>query len=132
MNNNETLTSNEAVAREVKTWMVRTNVKTTDLADAFGIGRAGVSKKLRGEAAFSIEDLLKTAGLMGISLSELLGESILNAKIPTTTELSTDGEKKIAPIGFIPNGATYEMVASTEPVLAGVGPAGLEPATKGL
>lgn len=48
MNNNETLTSNEAVAREVKTWMVRTNIKTTDLANAFGIGRAGVSKKAQG------------------------------------------------------------------------------------
>lgn len=68
---------------------------------------------------------------MGISLSELLGESILNTKIPTTAELSNDGEKKIAPIGFIPNGATYQMVANTKPALAGVGSAGLETSTKG-
>lgn len=83
-------------------------------------GALAYLKKLRGEAAFSIEDLLKTAGLMGISLSELLGESILNAKIPSTA-LSNEGEKKIAPIGFIPTGATYQVAG-----------AGFEPAASGL
>ena len=122
MRTTEILTSNEAVAREVKTWMARTDTKTADLATAFGIGRAGVAKKLRGEAAFSIEDLLKTAGLMEISLSDLLGDSILNAKIPTTAENSNDGDKKIAPVGFIPTGATYQLVAG----------AGFEPAASGL
>ena len=65
--------------------------------------------------------LLRIAEFFQLSLAELLGEGVLKAKIPTTTQLSNDREKKIAPVGFIPTGATY--------VVAG---AGFEPAASGL
>ena len=118
MKTNEILTPNQAVAREVKTWMARMDVKKVDLAHVFGISQAGVAKKLRGDSAFSFEDLLKVAGLMGISLNELLGESILNTKIPSSTENNEEGDKEEAPIGFIPNGASYDVVAGARFELA--------------
>lgn len=114
------LSPNQVAGREIKTWMLRTNTKQKDLAALLEMTQAGVSKKLRGEAAFTLDDLLKIAGFFELSLAELLGDGVLNAKIPSTA-LSNEGEKKIAPIGFIPTGATYQVAG-----------AGFEPAASGL
>ena len=128
----KTLTINEAVGREVQLWLKRGNLTQMDAANLLNLTQGTISAKLRGRSPFSLQELLSLAGVLDISLSDLLSDGILNAKIPATTELSNDGDKKVAPIGFIPTGATYQVVTNTEPVLAGVGPAGLEPATKGL
>lgn len=117
------LSANEVAGREIKTWMLRSGSKQKDLADLLGISQAAVSKKLRGEAAFTLDDLLSIAGFFNLTLTELLGSSVLNAKIPSNAEYSNEGDKKkVAPIGFIPTGATYEVVAGR----------GFEPLTSGL
>lgn len=119
----DSLTTNQVISREIKSWMGRYDLKTIDLANLLGITHAGASKKLRGEASFSIEDLLRVASSLNITIAELLGEGILNAKIPSNAEYSNEGDKKkVAPIGFIPTGATYEVVAGR----------GFEPLTSGL
>ncbi|MFW0168748.1 helix-turn-helix domain-containing protein [Rothia sp. P4278] len=114
------LTPNQVAGREIKTWMLRTGTKQKDLAELLEMTQAGVSKKLRGDAAFTLDDLLKIAAFFDLSLAELLGEGVLNAKIPSTAP-GSEGEKKIAPIGFIPTGATYQVAGT-----------GFEPVTSGL
>lgn len=118
----EMITPAEAAGKEVKIWMTREGVTQKELANILGVTQASVSEKLRGKIAFNLNDLVTISAAFGISLGELLGDGILNAKVPVPALHGRFGDKKIAPIGFIPTGATYEVV----------GPAGLEPATKGL
>ncbi|MFW0110526.1 helix-turn-helix transcriptional regulator [Rothia sp. P13129] len=110
------------VGREIKVWITRAGIKQKDLAQTLGLSSVSISEKLRGKTLFSLEDLIVTAGMLGITLGELLGENIINAKIPSTAMINNEGEKKSAPIRFIPTGATYHVVAGT----------GFEPATSGL
>ena len=112
----------QVAGKEVKIWMAREGLTQKNIAEILGVSQASISEKLRGKIAFNLNDLVVISAALRLSLGELLGEGILNAKIPTTAELSKDGEKKIAPVGFIPTGATYQMVAG----------AGFEPAASGL
>ena len=52
--------------------------------------------------------------------------SIVNTKVPAPSYIEEKGKKKVAPIGFVPNGATYQII------LVRVRPVGLEPTTCGL
>lgn len=123
MNNEKNYLSMPAVVgREIKVWITRAGIKQKDLAQTLGLSSVSGSEKLRGKTLFSLEILIVTAGMLGITLGELLGENIINAKIPSTAMINNEGEKKSAPIGFIPTGATYQVVAGT----------GFEPATSGL
>lgn len=69
-----------------------------------------------------MNELLSIGGILNLSLSELLGDSFLVSRVPTSEYMEDEkGKKKVAPIGFIPNGTTY--------LVAG---AGFEPAASGL
>ncbi|MBF0807110.1 XRE family transcriptional regulator [Rothia nasimurium] len=130
---NALITSRHVLAREIKSALARAEMPQSKLADALSISSGSLSDKMKGRVAFSFDDLLTIAGTLGLSLDELLGEALTNQRVPSPSYFEDEkGKKKVAPIGFIPNGTTYQMVANAEPVLAGVGPAGLEPATKGL
>ncbi|MFW0120210.1 helix-turn-helix domain-containing protein [Rothia sp. P5764] len=115
-----TLTPNQVIANEIRAWMARTGLKQVDLAEALQISQGSTSEKLRGKIAFSLNDLLIISGVLGITLGELLGEGIINAKIPPVSIAA--GDKKNAPFGFKPNGASYQVVP----------PLGLEPRTQGF
>src|SRR5699024_4444640 len=52
------------------------------LAQELGLGRAAIVKKLAGDQSFSLEQLVLTAAAFDITLGQLLGEDILNAKSP--------------------------------------------------
>lgn len=117
----QALTINEAVGREVQLWLKRGNLTQAEVAKLLHLTQGTVSSKLRGRYPFTLQELLTLAGVLNVSLADLLGGGILNTKIPTTTENSNDGEREIAPIGFIPNGASYEVALL-----------GLEPRTQGF
>ena len=113
--------------------MARAELTQQDLAQIIASSQSAVSERLRGKKEFTLDELLAIAGAMGISLRELLGENIVNAKLPAPSyiEANGQGKKKVAPIGFIYKGATYEIVPEQKvPWL--VGSVGLEPTTKGL
>lgn len=74
--------------------MLRTNTKQKDLAALLEMTQAGVSKKLRGEAAFTLDDLLKIAGFFELSLAELLGEGFLTQKSPPLLNSAMMGIRK--------------------------------------
>ncbi|WP_425543341.1 helix-turn-helix domain-containing protein [Rothia amarae] len=97
--------------------MARRGLNQGDIARILGVTQSSVSEKLRGKIAISITDLITIAAALEISLADLLGEGILNAKIPSTVT-NNEGNKEEAPIGFIPNGASYDVVAGARFELA--------------
>lgn len=125
-----TLTSKQVIAREIKSVLGRFDLSQRDLAKVLGVTPAGISDKLLGRSSFTIDELLIIAGHFGLSLEELIGDALVSTRVPEPTYVEEKGKKKAVPVGFIPTGTTYHMVAPNE--LTSVGPAGLEPATKGL
>lgn len=120
--NKQLLTPRQALAQEVRVWMSRAGMKQTDLSALLGITTASASRKYNGATAFTFEELLAVAGHLDISLGELMGDGILNARIPKSEVLVGNGKgQKNAPVGFIPNGASYEVTLL-----------GLEPRTQGF
>ena len=127
-----TLTMQEAVAREIRGALAKAGIKTQgEVAEILGVARSGVSVRLNGQQEFTTGELMTIAGALGLSLSELLGEDIVNTKLPAPTYTEEKGKKKVAPIGFIPKGATYDIIPGDEASRL-VGSVGLEPTTKGL
>lgn len=73
---------NRLVADEIRSWMARRRLHQAWLADVLGLSQAAISKKLRGDAPFSVTQLLQLAGALDLSLSELMGQSLVNEKVP--------------------------------------------------
>lgn len=108
--NKQLLTPRQALAQEVRVWMSRAGMKQSELAELLGVSLGAASRKYNGSSVFTFEELLAIAGHMDISLGELLGAGILNARIPKSEVLVGNGKgQKNAPVGFIPNGASYEV-----------------------
>ena len=96
------VTENERVGREVAAWMTRYNLRQADIAEILGFAQRNVSKRIRGEMPFRIDELLAIARYMGISLSQLLGEGIVNEKNPHPVELDGGSATLVAGGGFEP------------------------------
>ncbi|WP_369127254.1 helix-turn-helix domain-containing protein [Rothia nasisuis] len=119
-----TLTADIALAAEVRAWMGRRQVTQTKLGKILGVPQASIYRRLKGEISFSFNELLIIASYFGITVAELVGSALLNAKSPAPLQVSQEGraKKKIAPVELVPSGATYQVVAG----------AGFEPAASGL
>ena len=85
--NVEPLFSAEEVGVEVKVWLTRRGMSQKALADALGITPSALSRRLRGAMDFSVNELGQVAGLLDITLADLLGPSILQARRSPRTEL---------------------------------------------
>lgn len=72
----------ELVGREIKAWLVRRGLNQSDLADELGLVQSGVSNRLRGRTPFTLDQLIRIAGLLEISLAELLPHEVLHEKGP--------------------------------------------------
>lgn len=58
----------------VRAEMARAGISQTSLATSLGISQAAVSKRLRGEVAFNVDELAAVAEVLGVALSALLAE----------------------------------------------------------
>lgn len=76
------LTENQRIGREVRTWMIRLDVTQAEIATVLGFAQKNVSKRIRGEMPFRIDELLRIAVLMDITLGQLLGDDLVNEKNP--------------------------------------------------
>lgn len=76
------LTHSELLGREIKAWLVRRGLKQSDIAETLGIVQSGVSHRLRGRTPFTIDQLIQIAGLLDVTLGELLPTEVLNAQGP--------------------------------------------------
>lgn len=78
----EAMSENQRIGREVAAWMTRFGLRQADVASVLGFAQRNVSKRIRGEMPFRIDELLTISRYMGITLSQLLGEEIVNEKNP--------------------------------------------------
>ena len=134
MSNTATYTATEAVAREIRGLLAKAGLTQKDVANILAITQAGVSDRLRGKQNFSLDELFTLAGALDLTVGDLLGNSIVSAHVPAPSYIE-EGQgrikRKVAPIGFIPKGATYDIIPGDEASRL-VGSVGLEPTTKGL
>ncbi len=67
----------QVVVRNVKMILTARNLSQTSLASALGIKRASMSKKLKGEIAWSLEDLVKAAMFLETTPQKLMDDSLM-------------------------------------------------------
>ena len=97
------------VSDEVRAWLGRKRRTQSDLARHMGIAKSAVSVRLNGSREFSISELVEIAAWLDISLADLLGPELLQARrSPPQRPCRCGGWGK------------------------GVGPVGIEPTTHGL
>ena len=75
------------IASEVRAWLARRHLTQTDLAKHLGIARGAISLRTTGKRDFTVVELMEIADWLGISLAELLGPNILQARRSPHTEL---------------------------------------------
>ena len=125
MSNTATYTATEAVAREIRGLLAKAGLTQKDVASILAITQAGVSDRLRGKQNFSLDELLTLAGALNLTIGDLLGDSIVSARVPAPSYIE-EGQgrikRKVAPIGFVPNGATYQILSGEECALWGSNP----------
>ena len=124
MSNTATYTATEAVAREIRGLLAKAGLTQKDVASILAITQAGVSDRLRGKQNFSLDELLTLAGALNLTIGDLLGDSIVSARVPEPSYIEGQGrnKRKVAPIGFVPNGATYQIISGEECALWGSNP----------
>ena len=125
MSNTATYTATEAVAREIRGLLAKAGLTQKDVASILAITQAGVSDRLRGKQNFSLDELLTLAGALNLTIGDLLGDSIVSARVPAPSYIEEGqgrSKRKVAPIGFIPKGATYQMISGEECALWGSNP----------
>ncbi|WP_413544431.1 helix-turn-helix domain-containing protein [Citricoccus nitrophenolicus] len=84
------------LGREIRAWLVRRDLKQSDIADVLGIVQSGVSHRLRGRTPFTFDQLILIAGLLDVSLAELLPAEVLHAKGPRPAVQDEDLREPIA------------------------------------
>ena len=124
MSNTATYTATEAVAREIRGLLAKAGLTQKDVANILAITQAGVSDRLRGKQNFSLDELFTLAGALDLTVGDLLGDSIVSARVPEPSYIEGQGrnKRKVAPIGFVPNGATYQIISGEECALWGSNP----------
>ena len=124
MSNTATYTATEAVAREIRGLLAKAGLTQKDVANILAITQAGVSDRLRGKQNFSLDELFTLAGALDLTVGDLLGDSIVSARVPEPSYIEGQGrnKRKVAPIGFIPKGATYQILSGEECALWGSNP----------
>ena len=124
MSNTAPYTATEAVAREIRGLLAKAGLTQKDVANILAITQAGVSDRLRGKQNFSLDELFTLAGALDLTVGDLLGDSIVSARVPEPSYIEGQGrnKRKVAPIGFVPNGATYQIISGEECALWGSNP----------
>lgn len=68
-------TPSEGLLGEIRAQLARRQLHAQDLADACGIARSTMYRKLRGEVPLTVPELVRVADFLGVSPSTLLAES---------------------------------------------------------
>ena len=79
------------VSDEVRAWLGRKRRTQSDLARHMGIAKSAVSVRLNGSREFSISELVEIAAWLDISLADLLGPELLQARRSPRGDMVTAG-----------------------------------------
>ena len=91
-------------------WRARTTQK--ELSKVLGMTPATISRKIRGERAFSTEELVSVAKIFGVSIAVLFGEKENDpAGEPGRSDLSLHTESNRRPFHYNPNSNVVSMGA---------------------
>ena len=82
------------IGDEIRAWLGRKRRNQSDLARHLGLARSGVSHRMRGSREFSIGELIEIAAWLGISLADLLGPEILQARRSPRSDMVTTGAEE--------------------------------------
>lgn len=85
----------ELVAEEVRALLARRRLNGAKLATAIGKSEMYVSRRLRGETAFDLDDLEKIADVLGVPVGQLLPQSVQEG---TITRYSSLAERMTPPV----------------------------------
>ena len=83
------------VVWNVKMILTAHDLSQTSLANALGIKRAAMSKKLKGDIAWSLEDLVRAALFLGTTPQKLMDDSLMR-------EMLFSDEKSKEAVGVMP------------------------------
>ena len=90
----ETTWVSDHVAEEVRSWLARRRRNQSDLARQLGIARSAVSLRMNGAREFSVTELVAIADWLDISLADLLGPEILQARRSPRSDMVTTGAEE--------------------------------------
>lgn len=79
------------IGDEVRAWLGRKRRTQSDLARHLGLAKSGVSHRMRGTREFSIGELMEIAAWLEITLADLLGPEILQARRSPRSNVVTAG-----------------------------------------
>ncbi|WP_420107788.1 helix-turn-helix transcriptional regulator [Kocuria marina] len=90
---------NEKIAEEVRAWMARRRRSQSDLARHLGVARSAISVRMNGARDFSLAELVEIASWLEITLADLIGPEILNARGGRSRDLVGAGtQRKARPV----------------------------------
>ncbi|MGW8493577.1 helix-turn-helix domain-containing protein [Micrococcus luteus] len=76
-----------ALLAEIRAWMGRRQVNQTDMARHMGLTRSAVSRRMSGQQDFTFPELASIAGWLDITLAELFGPVVLQARRSPHTDM---------------------------------------------
>lgn len=76
-----------ALLAEIRAWMGRRQVNQTDMARHMGLTRSAVSRRMSGQQDFTFPELASIAGWLDITLAELFGPVVLQARRSPCTDM---------------------------------------------
>ncbi len=82
----------EQVAEEVRAWMARRRISGVKLAERIGKAQPYVSRRLNGDVSFDLDDLVRIAEVLEVSIGQLLPEEALQRR-PRPTDGQTTAAK---------------------------------------
>lgn len=70
----EPIPASVTVAAEVRAILAYRRIPQAALADVLGMSQVAVSRRLRGETLFDVDEVAKVAAFLGVSVADLYGE----------------------------------------------------------
>ena len=83
------MTVDEQVGERVHQAMWRQRLQQSEVAPALGITQSTLSRKIRGQRTWSVEDLLRVAGALNVDPSDLLPD-VPGAPAVTSLDVAAD------------------------------------------
>lgn len=75
----------ESVAGEVRAALARSKVRQGTVAQALGVSRATASRKVNGQIAFSVPELVIVAGLAKVDVAEFFSDAVPASRVASSS-----------------------------------------------
>lgn len=95
-------TANEALGIKVNELMFRNRISRKQLGEYLGITGQGVSRKVLGQSAWTLDDLYRVADFFNVSVEDLLPRRVPQTQETPDSLSRTEGSNLVAGVGFEP------------------------------